>query len=119
MIQLVVRNLIGNAIKYCTSQDHIVVSSTHNSSSEVTICVADTGSGMNAETASKLFMLKTFTTRGTNNEQGTGLGLQLCKDFISKNKGRIWVTTEEGIGSKFFFTIPSALPTLSAVSAYD
>ena len=119
MIQLVVRNLIGNAIKYCTSQDHIVVSSTHNSSSEVTICVADTGSGMNAETASKLFMLKTFTTRGTNNEQGTGLGLQLCKDFISKNKGRIWVTTEEGIGSKFFFTIPSALPTLSAVSTYD
>lgn len=112
MIQLVIRNLIGNAVKYCTSEDHIIVSSTLNASSEITICVADTGSGMKAETVKKLFMLETFTTRGTNNEQGTGLGLQLCKDFIEKNKGEIWVTTEEGIGSKFFFTIPSAQPTL-------
>lgn len=114
MIRLVIRNLIGNAIKYCTKEDHIVVSSSLNSLSQATICISDTGRGMKPETVEKLFMFETFTTRGTNNEQGTGLGLQLCKDFVEKNSGKIWVTTEEGLGSKFYFTIPLALPTMSS-----
>jgi signal transduction histidine kinase len=110
MIQLVVRNLIGNAIKYCSNEDHIIISCSNNSSSDVVVCFSDTGRGMKPETVEKLFMFQAFTTRGTNNEQGTGLGLQLCKDFIEKNNGKIWVTTEEGLGSKFYFSIPSALP---------
>jgi len=108
MIQLVIRNIIGNAIKYCSPEDHIVVSSAINSGDEVTICVKDTGSGMEPEKVEKLFMKETFTTRGTNNEQGTGLGLQLCKDFVEKNNGRIWVTSKLGVGSNFCFTIPLA-----------
>ncbi|MDQ6812394.1 MAG: HAMP domain-containing histidine kinase, partial [Bacteroidota bacterium] len=108
MMQLVIRNLIGNAIKYCTKDDHIIVLLNEISQDEVTICVKDTGSGMRSETVEKLFMFENFTTRGTNNEQGTGLGLQLCKDFVEKNNGRIWVTTELNIGSKFYFTVPAA-----------
>ena len=116
MIQLVIRNLIGNAIKYCSKNDHIIVSSNISSNNEVTICVKDTGSGMTPETVEKLFLFQAFTTRGTNNEQGTGLGLQLCKDFVEKNNGKIWVTTELGIGSNFYFTIPLALPKKQKVS---
>ena len=108
MIQLVIRNLIGNAIKYCTSEDCIIASASFTSLEAVTICIKDTGSGMKSETVDRLFMFENFTTRGTNNEQGTGLGLQLCKDFVEKNNGTIWVTTELGIGSKFYFTIPLA-----------
>jgi signal transduction histidine kinase len=107
MVQLVIRNLIGNAIKYCSEDDYIIVSATANFN-EVTVCIKDTGSGMKPEIVEKLFMFETFTIRGTNNEQGTGLGLQLCKDFIEKNNGKIWVKTELNVGSKFYFTMPVA-----------
>jgi signal transduction histidine kinase len=117
MIHLIIRNLIGNAIKFCTKGDNITVSSTINATNEVVICLADTGSGMKPETVERLFMPDTFTTRGTNNEQGTGLGLQLCKDFVEKNNGKIWVVTEWGKGSKFYFTVPAAAshPVLNRV----
>jgi len=108
MIHLVIRNLLGNAIKFCSKGDNITVSSTINTNNEVVICVKDTGSGMKPETVERLFMPDTFTIRGTNNEKGTGLGLQVCKDFIEKNKGKIWVTTEWGKGSEFYFTVPKA-----------
>ncbi|GEO09680.1 sensor histidine kinase [Segetibacter aerophilus] len=107
MIQLVIRNLIGNAIKYCSKEDYIIVSATVDAG-QVTICVKDTGSGMKPEIVEKLFRFETFTIRGTNNERGTGLGLQLCKDFVEKNNGKIWVTTELNVGSKFYFTMPVA-----------
>lgn len=114
MIQLVIRNLIGNAIKYCVREDKISVSVTFDSYEEVTVCISDTGSGMKPEIVSRLFMLETFTTRGTNNEQGTGLGLQLCKDFVEKNNGNIWVNTSLGVGSNFYFTVPLAAHTIVA-----
>jgi signal transduction histidine kinase len=87
---------------------------------EVTVCIKDTGSGMKPEIVEKLFMFETFTIRGTNNEQGTGLGLQLCKDFVEKNNGKIWVTTELNVGSKFYFTVPVAhlkIPTPASASS--
>jgi PAS domain S-box-containing protein len=107
MIQLVIRNLIGNAIKFCKKNDSITVSTNCNDKNEVVVCVKDTGSGMKPGTVERLFMPDTFTMRGTNNEQGTGLGLQLCKDFIEKNNGKIWVTTVWGEGSSFCFTVPA------------
>jgi signal transduction histidine kinase len=114
MIQLVIRNLIGNSIKYCSGEDRIIASSSFEAPGEVVVCIMDTGSGMDQGTVEKLFLPETFTTRGTNNEQGTGLGLQLCKDFVEKNNGRIWVTSKFGIGSKFYFTIPLAQPKIAA-----
>jgi signal transduction histidine kinase len=71
------------------------------------VAVADTGVGMNMQTMKKLFRLDTkYTTNGTANEKGTGLGLILCKDFIEKNGGRIGVHSEEGKGSVFHFSLP-------------
>ena len=67
----------------------------------------DTGIGIKAEDLEKLFKIEeTISTRGTDNEKGTGLGLILCKDFIEKHNGKIWVESEVGKGSTFSFTIP-------------
>jgi signal transduction histidine kinase len=108
MIQLVIRNLVGNAVKFCSTGDTITLSASYNNLNEVVIRIRDTGSGMKPDTVERLFLPQTFTTRGTNNEQGTGLGLQLCKDFVEKNNGKIWATSEWGKGSDFYFTLPKA-----------
>ena len=73
----------------------------------VTVC--DTGMGINLENQKKLFKIEeNFTTFGTNNEKGTGLGLILCKEFVEINGGKIWVESEEEKGTCFHFTIPKA-----------
>ena len=73
----------------------------------VKITVADTGIGMKQEDVEKLFKLdKNFSTNGTNKEEGTGLGLLLCKEMVEKHDGKIWVESKIGEGSKFIFTIP-------------
>lgn len=105
MIQAVLRNLISNAIKFCNYGGHISISGTSDME-QTTICVADDGVGIDATGLNKIFGLETFTTRGTINEQGTGLGLLLCKDFVEKNKGKIWVESTPGQGSKFYFSLP-------------
>jgi signal transduction histidine kinase len=64
----------------------------------------------------KLFGAETFTTQGTDREKGTGLGLLLCKDFVYKNNGKIWVESIIGKGSEFYFTVPSvSFATLPAL----
>jgi len=105
MIQAVLRNLLSNAIKFCRAGDKIKVEADikHNTA---TIWISDTGVGIASENVDKLFGNQNFTTRGTTNEQGTGLGLLLCKDFIEKNSGRIWVESTPGHGSSFYFTLP-------------
>jgi signal transduction histidine kinase len=71
------------------------------------ISISDTGIGMEQETIEKLFKIESsFTTRGTENEKGSGLGLLLCKEFIEKHQGKIWAESEIGKGSKFIFTLP-------------
>jgi len=106
MIELVLRNLITNAIKFSKNGDKITISSTVSRDS-VEVCVADNGMGISQEVIGKLFGKNVFTTRGTLNEKGTGLGLILCRDFVHINGGRIWVDSIESKGSKFFFTLPS------------
>ncbi|MES2807379.1 MAG: histidine kinase N-terminal 7TM domain-containing protein [Bacteroidota bacterium] len=105
MIQAVLRNLVSNAIKFCSNGDKIAISADVKRNT-VTIWIADTGVGIPAENIDKLFGTNNFTTRGTTNEQGTGLGLLLCKDFVEKNGGTIGVESRQGEGSRFYFTLP-------------
>ena len=106
MISTVIRNLCQNAIKFTGKNGKITVSS-KNYNTMVKISIIDTGVGISKKNIDKLFQMKeNFTTHGTDNEKGTGLGLIICKEFVEKNKGIIWVESEEGYGSIFNFTIP-------------
>lgn len=105
MIKLVLRNLIANAIKF-TSAGNSIFLHADNDGRFVKVSVKDNGLGISNENQSKLFKLESFTTSGTSNEIGMGLGLNLCKDFIEKNGGNIWFESELGQGSTFYFTIP-------------
>jgi signal transduction histidine kinase len=107
-INLVIRNLMTNAIKFTNDGGEITVSA-NSSGNEWVISVRDNGIGMNTDIQKKLFdKINPYSTRGTANEKGTGLGLILCKEFVEKNGGRIWVESEEGKGSTFWFTVPKA-----------
>jgi len=106
IVKTVLRNLISNAIKFTETGGRITVSAVprHN---QVEITIADNGVGMNEETRRKLFDMSThITSEGTNKEKGSGLGLVLCKEFVEKLGGNIWVESEEGKGSDFKFTLP-------------
>ncbi len=106
MMNSVFRNLISNAIKYTYPGGKIILSSRVYSNS-IEISFTDTGTGMNEETKNKLFKINEATSAvGTNNEKGTGLGLIICKEFIEKHGGRIWVDSIEGKGSTFHFQLP-------------
>ena len=109
MIEIVVQNLITNAVKFTRVGDVITVSnSDHNGKS--LICVEDTGVGISRENVDKLFQNGTFSTRGTNNEKGTGLGLTICKELVELNKGRIWVESTLNVGTKFYVELPKSKP---------
>lgn len=107
-INLVIRNLITNAIKFTNDRGTVRIAA-REKDSEWLVTVKDNGIGMNNDVLKMLFdKTSPYTTRGTANEKGTGLGLILCKEFVEKNGGRIWVESEEGSGSTFFFTLPKA-----------
>jgi signal transduction histidine kinase len=106
-VNTVVRNLISNAIKF-TPPDGTITLDARKNGKEVIISIADNGVGMSKEVLQKLFRIDTkHSTKGTADEKGTGLGLILCKEFIEKNNGRIWVESEIGKGSVFYFSLPS------------
>ncbi len=107
MISTVLRNLISNAIKFTYPGGEIAILVEKNSQSVLRISVHDDGVGIPKNSIHKLFQIdKNYSTKGTNNEKGTGLGLVLCKEFVEKNGGKIWVESEEGKGSDFKFTLP-------------
>lgn len=105
MVNLVVRNLVLNGIKFTDNGGSIEVSARADGN-ELVVSVKDTGIGISDE-IQKILFDKTagYTTRGTANEKGTGLGLILCKEFVEKNGGRIWLDSEVGKGSTFYFTV--------------
>ena len=106
-ISLVLRNLIDNAIKFTKEGGKVIVTS-KKIDNFVEVSVTDTGIGINAEDISMLFRFdEVFTRNGTQGEQGTGLGLIMCKEFIELNKGKINVISNTNVGSTFYFTIPS------------
>jgi len=110
MISLVIRNLVSNAIKFTPSNGKIgiVISETD---SKVEVTVNDTGLGMSQEVVSRLFENTFHSTRGTDNETGTGIGLMLCREFLNRNGGEIHVTSEPGKGSTFCFSLPHKMPS--------
>lgn len=106
MIDIVIRNLIGNAIKFSKADDVVSVTAIAGGKFAKVI-VRDTGLGIPLENQSKIFTgSDPFTTPGTSNEKGTGLGLSLCKELVEKNGGRIWFESRPREGSAFMFTIP-------------
>ena len=106
MINTILRNLISNGIKFTTTGGKIIVSA-EQISNEVVISVSDNGVGIDNNSISKLFRIdQNHSTLGTQKEKGTGLGLLLCKEFVEKHGGKIWVESTPGKGSKFSFTIP-------------
>ncbi len=106
MIATVIRNLIYNALKFTNKGGKIEISSTKHSD-YIEVMVVDSGVGMPKEIADKIFSIDfRHITKGTNKEEGTGLGLKLCKEFVEKNHGKIRVESEVGLGSKFIFTLP-------------
>lgn len=106
MLKTIMRNLVSNAIKYTNNYGAIKISANENSGN-VIISVSDNGIGIAPGNMKKLFDLsQVFTTKGTSAETGTGLGLIICKEFVEKHGGKIWVESELGKGSKFMFTLP-------------
>ena len=106
-LQVVLRNLLTNAIKFTEKSGRVAVSASISSNSFVKISVTDNGIGINPELARKLFKVNEKTSRkGTEGEPSSGLGLILCKEFVEKQNGEIGVESTEGIGSTFYFTVP-------------
>jgi signal transduction histidine kinase len=107
LIKTVVRNLLSNAIKFTPEGGSIEIGLIEQPDC-FCIFIKDTGLGIPQETIDKLFRIDTnvISSLGTNDETGTGLGLILCKEFIDKHKGKIWVESELGKGSTFYFTLP-------------
>ena len=106
MVKTVLRNLVSNAIKFSArnSEIRIIV---ENGDLYTIITVRDKGVGISEKNIERLWQLsEQFTTKGTENEEGTGLGLILCKEFVDVHKGEIWVESELGKGSDFKFTLP-------------
>ena len=108
MLQVILRNLVSNAIKYTPENGRISLG-VESGDGEIRISVKDTGIGIKAETLNKLFKIEeSVSTYGLKNEKGTGLGLLLCKDFVEKHQGKIWVESDLEKGSTFSFTIPNS-----------
>lgn len=109
MLRTIIRNLVSNAIKFSTEKGLIRIKA-EVSDGVALFSVSDNGIGIPDKVKRKLFTGEAgITTEGTSGEKGTGIGLMLCKDFIEKHKGSIWVESEEGKGTKFFFTLPLIL----------
>jgi PAS domain S-box-containing protein len=106
MIKTILRNLLSNAVKYSHRSGKVIVDATANDV-DVIISVKDFGIGIQEENINKIFRIDAkYSVPGTENEQGTGLGLKLCKEFVEKQGGKIWVESSENKGSEFKFSIP-------------
>ncbi|MET6996475.1 sensor histidine kinase [Chitinophaga defluvii] len=107
MLQLIVRNIIGNAIKFTPSGGNIYIKAMR-SENDCLIVVRDNGNGIEETNKPDIFSLKMQSTFGTNNEKGVGLGLFLCKEYTEAQGGKIWFESNKGIGSTFYISLPLA-----------
>ncbi|WP_241492435.1 sensor histidine kinase [Lacinutrix himadriensis] len=110
MVEIIVQNLLTNAVKFCKSGDTITIQN-HISNGQCLISIGDTGVGISKENQDQLFKNNSFTTIGTKNEKGTGLGLTICKELVELNHGKIWVESTEEVGSTFYVELPKTNPT--------
>ncbi len=109
MVELILRNLISNAIKFCTAAHTITLSAVVEKGSTI-VSVKDTGQGIPPEHLGRIFKDVQFSTAGTRNEKGVGLGLMICKHFVELNSGSIWVESIYHQGSTFSFRLPNQPP---------
>jgi PAS domain S-box-containing protein len=105
MLETIIRNLLSNAVKFTPIAGGVSLSVTAHQN-EIKFAIQDTGVGIQTEKIALLFGKHSFTTYGTQGEKGTGLGLGLCHDFVSRHNGQIWAESEVGKGTRFYFTIP-------------
>ena len=105
MMELVIRNLVGNAIKFTNSGGSIFIS-TQQKQEDCWLCIRDNGTGISSEKQAELFSFTAKSTYGTENEKGLGLGLLLCKEFIVAQSGNIWFESQPGQGTSFYISIP-------------
>ena len=110
MFGSIIRNITNNAVKFTPKGGKVIISAKSVNGKNVEISVQDTGIGMSKYILDNLFSIDVNTARkGTDGESSTGLGLIICKDFIEKHDGKLWVESEEGKGSVFRFTLPSEM----------
>jgi len=108
MLGGIIRNLSFNAVKFTPKGGNVTISAKPIPDNWVEISIKDTGIGMSKTMIENLFRLDVNTSRkGTDGELSTGLGLNICKEFLKKHGGKLWVESEEGKGSTFYFTLPS------------
>ncbi|MBM2816334.1 MAG: response regulator receiver sensor signal transduction histidine kinase [Ignavibacteria bacterium] len=109
MLNTILRNIINNAIKFTPEGGKISISAYPDSGDFITVSIKDTGVGIADKYIDKIFRIDSnVSTEGTNREKGTGLGLIICKEFIEKHGGRIWLESLQNIGTTVFFTLPRA-----------
>jgi PAS domain S-box-containing protein len=108
MLSTVLRNLTSNAVKFSHTNSKVVIRAVPQDDT-ILFSVSDNGTGIPEQLLERLFKMESsFTTIGTENEKGSGLGLILCKDFVEKSDGRIWVESTLNVGTTFYFSIPAA-----------
>jgi signal transduction histidine kinase len=105
MINSVVRNLLNNALKFTMKYGSIYITS-KIIKEHVIIYFSDTGIGIPEDSLYKIFQNNNYTTTGTKGERGTGLGLQICKHFLTRNKGNLYINSQPGIGTDACFSLP-------------
>lgn len=106
MIQTVLRNLVTNAIKFTPEKGSVTLNIHEEDTESLIVSVLDTGVGIDPAKKDQLFQVDSnYSTLGTHDEKGTGLGLVICKEFIEKNGGKIWIESKQGKGSRFSFSL--------------
>lgn len=109
MLESIIRNLLSNAVKFTPKGGKVTIKAQNSAAGFIQISIVDTGIGMNEHLLQDLFKIDVHNNRkGTEGEPSVGLGLMLCKDFVEKQNGTLWVESTEGKGSSFYFTLKSA-----------
>lgn len=109
MMQMVIRNLINNAIKFCHAGCKIHITAAYADASSILLTISDNGVGISPENIQRIFNGENVSSRGTQNEKGTGIGLMVCWDFMAKNEGEIKMESEVGKGTTFSIRIPAMI----------